>query len=60
MALGQYPEIPLKQARERRDEARKLLANGIDPGEARKETKTAKEEARLRTFGRTAEQWFEI
>ena len=29
MALGQYPEIPLKQARERRDEARTSKKNGL-------------------------------
>ena len=59
MALGRYPEIPLKQARDRRDEARKLLANGIDPGEVRKGEKIAKETARQNTFGRIAEEWFE-
>ena len=31
MALGRYPEIPLAEARERRDGARKRLANGADP-----------------------------
>jgi hypothetical protein len=31
-----YPDISLKEARARRDEARKLLANGIDPSENRK------------------------
>jgi len=30
LALGKYPEVGLKEARERRDEARKLLANEID------------------------------
>jgi hypothetical protein len=35
LALGADPEIPLEQARERRDEARRQLANGIDPGEIR-------------------------
>ncbi len=32
LALGVYPEITLADARARRDEARKLLANGVDPG----------------------------
>ncbi|MDL7081468.1 Arm DNA-binding domain-containing protein, partial [Escherichia coli] len=32
LALGIYPEITLADARVRRDEARKLLANGVDPG----------------------------
>ncbi|MBF0614657.1 MAG: tyrosine-type recombinase/integrase [Magnetococcales bacterium] len=31
LALGVYPETGLKDARQKRDEARKLLANGIDP-----------------------------
>ena len=36
LSLGDYPDIPLKDARDRRDTARKLLADGIDPGENRK------------------------
>ena len=59
LAIGKYPEITLKDARERHTEARKLLANGIDPGEARKEEKAAKVEASQNTFGRVAEEWFE-
>lgn len=31
LALGQYPDISLSRARERRDKARQLLARGIDP-----------------------------
>jgi hypothetical protein len=34
LALGKYPAVSLANARERRDEAKKLLAEGIDPGEA--------------------------
>ncbi len=30
LALGVYPDVGLKDARERRDEARRLIANGID------------------------------
>lgn len=33
-ALAGFPDVSLKQARTRRDEARALLADGIDPGEA--------------------------
>ncbi len=33
MALGSFPELSLKEARERRDDARKLLHKGVDPGE---------------------------
>lgn len=36
LALGVYPEITLADARVRRDETRKLLANGVDPGDKRK------------------------
>ncbi len=38
LSLGVYPDVGLKDARERRDDARKLLANDIDPGENRKAT----------------------
>ena len=58
LAMGQYPEIGLKQARERRDEARKLLANGIDPSQARKEEKAAKGEASTNNFEAVAREWF--
>ena len=36
LSLGTYPDVSLKTARERRNEARKLIAAGADPGEARK------------------------
>lgn len=32
LSLGVYPEVSLKDARQRRDEARKLLADDVDPG----------------------------
>ena len=32
LGLGRYPDVSLKEARRRRDEARALIANGIDPG----------------------------
>jgi len=39
LALGKYPEVSLADARSRRDEARKLLANGVDPSENKKAVK---------------------
>ncbi len=45
LALGVYPDVSLKDAREKRDEARKLLAQGVDPGAERKATKTAASES---------------
>ncbi|MBI3157285.1 MAG: integrase arm-type DNA-binding domain-containing protein [Burkholderiales bacterium] len=42
LSLGAYPEVPLALARERRDEARRLVADGIDPSDARKADKAAR------------------
>src|SRR6202045_1458415 len=39
LALGVYPEVNLADARERRAQARKVLAAGNDPGEVKKEAK---------------------
>jgi integrase len=41
LALGKYPEISLADARQRRDEARRQVAHGIDPGALRKAQKQA-------------------
>ncbi len=57
LALGKYPEVGLKDARERRDEARKLLANEIDPGENRKAQKAAKTERAANSFEVVAREW---
>jgi integrase len=57
LALGVYPAVTLASARERRDAARKLLANGIDPGQAKREGKQAKIVAAANTFELVARQW---
>jgi hypothetical protein len=44
LALGAYPAISLLDARQRRDEARRQLANGNDPGAVRKPQKQVKVE----------------
>jgi len=41
LSLGTYPEVGLALARERRDDARKLVAQGTDPSAARKAEKAA-------------------
>jgi integrase len=56
LALGAFPDVSLKQARDRRDDARKLLADGIDPGEARKAHRTAKIESSANTFAVVADE----
>jgi integrase len=55
LSFGVYPEVSLKQAREKRDAARKQLAAGINPGEVRKAAKTAK--AGAETFEAIAREW---
>jgi integrase len=41
LALGVYPDVSLSEARERREQARKLLANGADPSVVKQDTKQA-------------------
>lgn len=58
LSLGIYPDVGLKDAREQRDIARKLLADGIDPSENRKAQKTAKGERAANSFEVIAREWF--
>mgnify|MGYP001612057242 CR=1 FL=1 len=58
ISLGVYPDVSLKDARERRDEARKLLAAGIDPSEHRKATNATKAERAANSFEVVAREWF--
>lgn len=59
LALGVYPDVSLKLARERRTEARKQIADGIDPNEAKRERKAAKKE-QSDTFKAVAEDWLKL
>lgn len=56
LAMGAYPEISLADARQRKDEARKQVANGIDPGAVRKAQKQAGTEE-TETFEVIAREW---
>ncbi len=58
LALGVYPDVSLKAARERRDEARKLIANGVDPSENRKAMKAASAGRWGNSFEVVAREWF--
>lgn len=49
--------MSLAQARERRDDARKLLAGGVDPGENRRAVKAAKSERAANSFELVASEW---
>ncbi|MGH8111441.1 MAG: tyrosine-type recombinase/integrase, partial [Rhodanobacteraceae bacterium] len=55
LSLGVYPDVSLRKARQRRDEARALLADGIDPGNKRK----AESAAQADTFEAVAREWME-
>lgn len=57
LALGAYPEISLADARQRRDNARKLLANGVDPCEVRKAQKAATIADTEDSFEVVAREW---
>lgn len=54
LSLGTYPDVSLKQARTRRDDTRKLLADGIDPADKRK----AEAVATADTFEAVAREWY--
>lgn len=56
LGLGAFPEVSLKRARERRECARALLAEGVDPGEQRKAQAAAKLERMENTFAAVADE----
>jgi len=59
ISIGVYPDVGLKKARDRRDEMRKLVADGIDPSVARKQQKLMALDAAANTFESVAREWFE-
>jgi integrase len=59
LALGVYPEITLADARDRRAQARKVLAAGSDPAEEKKEAKRLVAIKSANTFEVVAREWLE-
>jgi integrase len=57
LSLGVYPDVSLKAARHRRDEARRLLADGVDPSENRKAQKSARADRDANSFEVVAREW---
>jgi len=57
LALGVYPEVPLALARQRRDDSRRLLAQGIDPGQHKKAATAARAQLGANTFEVIAREW---
>lgn len=59
MGFGVYPEVSLAKARDKRDEARKSVANGISPIEDKKDKKRTAVFRAANTFEAVAKEWFE-
>lgn len=59
LALGVYPDVTLTDARARREEARKLLANGDDPGAIKQTQKRQAKVSAANTFEAVAREWIE-
>lgn len=57
ISLGVYPDVSLKVARDRRGDARTLLADGIDPSQYRKTQKQEQKEMIANTFEALAREW---
>ena len=57
LALGSYPEVGLKRARARRDEARQSAQAGSDPSVAKREARIAKRIASANTFAAVADEY---
>ena len=59
LVIGPYPAISLKEARERREAAKKLLVDNIDPSTAKQEAKAAATIAAKNSFEAVAREWVE-
>ncbi len=57
VVFGVYPTITLADARSKRDDAKKLLVNGVDPSAFKKESKLAQIEEVKNTFQQIALEW---
>ncbi len=58
-AIGVYPDVTLAEARQQRDEARKLIQKGVDPSQHKKETKNMLQEMAANNFETIAREWYE-
>ena len=57
ISIGEYPAIGLKDARDKRDEAKKLLANNVDPAAHKKAVKESAKAESQNTFENIAREW---
>lgn len=58
LSLGVYPDVGLGEARDRREAARKLIANGNDPSEQRKAAKREAAGRAANSFEAVAREWY--
>lgn len=59
LSLGTYPDVSLKDARTRRDDARREIADGIDPSHSRKARKSLRRVQAAESFEFVAREWYE-
>lgn len=59
ISLGHYPIVSLSEARQRRDECRRQLEAGTDPGTSRREARKARQAAASNTFEVIAREWMQ-
>lgn len=59
LSLGVYPEVGLKDARTKCDEARRLLSGGTDPSEARRIRKLVNMDRAANSFEAIAREWYQ-
>lgn len=59
LSFGAYPAVGLKEARDKRDEAKKQIASGIDPSAQKKALKVAKAALNANSFEVVAREWFD-
>lgn len=59
LSLGTYPDVSLNEAREKRDESRKMVRSGINPSDVRREEKQARQGRAGNTFEVITREWYE-
>lgn len=59
LGFGRYPEVSLSKARQRRDEARQMLADGLDPMTVKRQAEAEAKISAASTFKEVAEEYIE-
>ena len=59
LSFGKYPIVSLKEAREKRDEAKRLIADGVDPGQQKQESKRAAIAIEANTLEYVFQEWYD-